>query len=144
MPRSPVCVDACFVVALVTSEVHSGRALAAWADWTREDVEAIAPRLLPYEVTSALRRKAVRGVMASRDARRSLKEALSLDVELLDPPELSLLAFDLAERLGQPATYDAHYLALAEMAGAELWTADQRLYRAVRQEIPAIRWLGDQ
>lgn len=36
-------------------------------------------------------------------------------------------ALDLAERLSLSATYDAHYLALAEWLGAEFWTADQRL-----------------
>ncbi len=142
MPISAVCVDASFVVALVTSEAHSARALAMWAEWMREDVEVVSPMLLRYEVTSALRRKAVRGVMSSQDARRSLKEALSLDIELLDPLHLSLRAFDLAARLDQPATYDAHYLALAEMAGAELWTADQRLCRAAQHVDLAIRWLG--
>lgn len=143
MPISPVCVDASFVVALVTSEVHSERALARWAEWMREDVEVVTPMLLHYEVTSALRRKVVRGVMSSRDARRSLKEALSLDIELLDPSGLSLRAFDLAARLGQPATYDAHYLALAEMAGAELWSCDQKLYNTVHRDC-AVRWVGGQ
>ena len=31
-----------------------------------------------------------------------------------------------------PATYDAHYLALAEWMDIELWTADMRLVKAIR------------
>jgi predicted nucleic acid-binding protein len=43
---------------------------------------------------------------------------------------------------GQPR-YDAHYLALAEMMEGEFRTADERLYNAVRDDFPNIRWLGD-
>lgn len=143
MSRSPVCIDASLVVALVTAEAQSERALALWTEWMQGDVEVVAPVLLRYEVTSALRRKVVRGVMSTQDARRALEEALSLDIELLDPPQLSLRAFDLAGQLNRPATYDAHYLALTETVDGELWTADERLYNAIREGFPAIRWLGD-
>ncbi len=142
MTSSLVCVDASIIVALVTAEAQSARALALWAEWMRGDVQVIAPPLLRYEVTSALRRKVVRGVMSLPDARRALEEALSLDIKLLDPPELSLRAFDLAARFNLPAAYDAHYLALAEMLNAEFWTADEKLYNAVREDFPNIHWLG--
>lgn len=143
MPRSPVCVDANLVVALVTTEAQSKRALALWAEWMRSNARVIAPTLLRYEVTSALRRKGLREVLSAQDARRALEQALSLDIELLDPPTLSLCAFDLAARFNRPAAYDAHYLALAEILKAEFWTADERLYNAVREDFPHIHWLGD-
>ena len=143
MPRSPACVDANIVVGLVTTEAQSERALTLWAEWMRDNTRVIAPTLLRYEVTSALRRKALQGVMSAQDARRALEEALSLDIELLDPPSVSLHAFDLAERFNRPAAYDAHYLALTEMLGAEFWTADERLYNAVREHFPHVRLLGD-
>ena len=143
MSRSPVCVDANIVVGLVTTEAQSEKALALWTAWMSRNIEVIAPALLRYEVASALRRKVVRGVMSLQDARRALKEALSLDIELLDPPELPLSAFDLADRLNRPATYEAHYLALAEISEAEFWTADERLFNAVRERFPRIHWLGD-
>ena len=143
MPRSPACVDANIVVGLVTTEAQSERALTLWAEWMSDNTRVIAPALLRYEVTSALRRKALQGVLSIQDARRALEEALSLDIELLDPPSVSLHAFDLAERPNRPAAYDAHYLALTEMLGAEFWTADERLYNAVLEHFPHIRLLGD-
>ena len=143
MPRLPVCVDANIVVALVTTETQSEKALALWAEWMRGGVQVVAPALLRYEVTSALRRKVVRGAMSLQDARRALEETLALDIELLDPSELSPRALDLAARFNRPAAYDAHYLALAEMMEGEFWTADERLYNAVRDDFPRIRWLGD-
>lgn len=143
MPNSPVCVDASIVVALVTPESQSEQALALWAVWMSRDVEVIAPHLLRYEVASALWRKAARGLMQIEDARQALSVALSLDITFLDPPELPLRAFDLADRLNRPTTYDMCYLALTEIVGGEFWTADERLFNAVRETFPAIHWLDE-
>lgn len=35
------------------------------------------------------------------------------------------------------------YLALTEIVGGEFWTADERLYNAIREAFPVIRWLGE-
>ncbi len=50
---------------------------------------------------------------------------------------------ELAERFRRPATYDPHYLALAEREGCEFWTADERLWNAVKADLPWVRWLGE-
>ena len=42
----------------------------------------------------------------------------------------------------QPLT-DAHYLALAESVNCELWTADERFYRAASPTVDNVRWVGD-
>ncbi len=143
MPKSPVCVDASLVVALVTPKSQSERALALWTAWMSRDAEVVAPPLLRYEVASALWRKVVRGRMQAEDARRALEVALSLDIAFLDPPELPLRAFDLASRLNRSTTYDMCYLALTDIVGGEFWTADERLYNAVRDTFPVIHWLGE-
>jgi predicted nucleic acid-binding protein len=143
MPRLAICVDANVVVALVTAERFSRAAFALWQELTRRDWQAVAPSLLRYEVTSALRRKVVRGTMDLEDTRRALREALALDIDYLDPPDLSLRAFDLADCFQQPATYDMHYLALANHLGCAFWTADERLYNAIHVDFPDARWLGE-
>lgn len=143
MPNLPVCVDASLVVALVTPESQSGRALSLWASWMDSDREVVAPYLLRYEVTSALWRKVVRGLMHAEDARQALEAVLSLDIQFLDPPEFPLRAFDLAARLNRSTTHDMFYLALTEIVGGEFWTADERLYNAIREAFPVIRWLGE-
>lgn len=143
MPGSPVCVDANIAVKLVIPEPDRPLALALWEKWLDEDREIIAPYLFSFEVTSAIWRKAQRGLMSVAEAREAVHAALMLGVRLLHPPGLSLRAFDLAARFYRPAAYDAHYLALAEMTEGEFWTADERLYNAVREDFPNIRWLGD-
>ncbi len=66
-----------------------------------------------------------------------------LAVQLMQPPGLHRRAWELARHFGRPAAYDAHYLALAEMKGCPLWTADKRLFNAVRAELDWVHWLGN-
>jgi len=143
MPRSPVCVDANIVVKLLVPEPERPLALALWEKWLHEDREIVAPYLFSFEVTSAIWRKVQRRLMTVEEAREAVRGALALGVRLLHPPNISLRAFDLAARFNRPAAYDAHYLALAEMVQGEFWTADERLYNAIREDFPDIRWLGN-
>ena len=41
------------------------------------------------------------------------------------------------------AACDAHYLALAKSVGCELWTADERSYRAASPGIDNVHWIGE-
>ena len=143
MPRSPVCVDANIAIKLVAPEPDRPLALALWEQWLNDNREIVAPYLFSFEVTSAIWQKARRKLMSVDDAREAIQGVLALGVRLLHPPNISLRAFDLAARFNRPAAYDTHYLALTEMLEAEFWTADERLYNAVRQDFPHIHWLGD-
>jgi len=66
-----------------------------------------------------------------------------LGVRLLYPAGLHQRAWELARRYNRPQAYDSHYLALAEILGLELWTADERLYNAVHHDLLWVKWLGD-
>ncbi len=52
-------------------------------------------------------------------------------------------AIELAEQYSLPATYDAHYLALAERNQCEYWTADTRLWNAIAGKLNWVYLLGD-
>ena len=54
---------------------------------------------------------------------------------------LSTRALELALRSKRPASYDAHYLALAEYLGCELWTADERLWNATHTAHDTLAWV---
>ena len=51
--------------------------------------------------------------------------------------------WELAQQYDRPTAYDASYLALAESAGCELWTADGRLVKAVGETLPWLKTLRD-
>jgi predicted nucleic acid-binding protein len=48
-----------------------------------------------------------------------------------DPPGLTEGAWRLADELGWAKTYDAHYVALAQMLCCKLVTLDERLHRGL-------------
>jgi predicted nucleic acid-binding protein len=145
MKSNCVVVDASIALKWVLDEADSSTALAMLADWTNNGVEILAPALLAYEVTNALYRRVGRGVIPSEDARRGLKRVIftSLELEFFQDADFSIRAMELAQYFGLPATYDAHYLALAESKGCELWTADERMWNSISGKLPWVRWITD-
>jgi predicted nucleic acid-binding protein len=142
MIGSWVCVDANLVIKLVVEEAHSREARALWQSWQSNNVKISAPPLLRYELTSVLRKHITRGLRTLPESRQALQLALAFNIQYLEPVDFHLRAFELAERLGRPAAYDTHYLALAEHLGCDFWTADERLVNGVQSMLPWVKWLG--
>jgi predicted nucleic acid-binding protein len=96
----------------------------------------VAPALLNYEVANALYRYEKAGELTQEEVQQALDTVLALPIQLIGDHALHVEAVLLARRAGLPATYDAHYLALAERLGAEFWTADRKLVRQVGAALP--------
>jgi len=129
------------VIKLVVEETYSDQARTLWRAWQSEDYQISAPPLLKYEITSVLRKYVSRGLRTLQESRQALQLALAFNIQYLEPVDFHLRAFELADRLGRPAAYDTHYLALAEHLGCEFWTADERLVNAVHGVLPWVKWL---
>jgi len=142
MNKSLVCADAGILIKLVVAEEDSDRADTLWEQWKEDGVKVVSPGLLLFELTSVLRKKVHRGLLSPEEGERAFDTVHRLPVQVLTPPDLHRRAWELAARFNRPAAYDAHYLALAEMLNCEFWTADQRLFNAVGDELPWVHWLG--
>jgi len=138
-----ICVDASVAAKWVLAEEHSARALALFYDSAAAREPVVIPPLLPLEVTNIIRQRVRRGTLTVDDAEHALEEFLTFPLTLTTSPSPHTEALRLANQHNLPAAYDAYYLALAETAGAVLWTADQRLLRAVGTILPFVRWIGD-
>jgi predicted nucleic acid-binding protein len=141
MPDSPVCVDASLVVRLVLSAAPEGPVARLWQGWYEAGRPVVAPALLYYEVSNALHRYVVLGELLPEEAADALDAALAIEITLYSARDLHRRALQLAASLELPAAYDAHYLALAERLGADFWTADHRLVRAVQDALPWVHAL---
>lgn len=142
MPNSsPVCCDANLVVRLVT-RANDETIRPMWLQWRREGRSIVAPRLLRYEVVNAIHRLRLARKLDDVSAPAVLRAAVALPIQFSDDDNMHDHTLDLAYRLGLPASYDAHYLALAERLGVELWTADERLYNSVRHQLSWVRLAG--
>lgn len=91
----------------------------------QEETALYVPHLWLAEVSTGIRKSAVRANLSLESALLALETALSLPVEVVsEDGALCLQAYRWAERLGQMAVYDAIYLALAERLDALFYTAD--------------------
>jgi predicted nucleic acid-binding protein len=101
--------------------------------------------LWEYECLSGFHRAVQLGVLHPQEATEMMNDLLALEIERVAPTvENHLAAFRWAERLGQSKVYDAQYVALAEHLKAELWSADQRLVTALKnQGVPWAHWIGE-
>jgi predicted nucleic acid-binding protein len=135
-------VDASVAAMWVLPEPGAERALERAAQWADEGIHVVAPCFLLAELTNALYRRVARREATLEEMIEALDVALGFGIELREEPELAVRAMELAGALGQPTTYDCHYLALAERYEAELWTGDRRFFNAVHEAHPRVRWVS--
>jgi predicted nucleic acid-binding protein len=64
---------------------------------------------------------------------------LDFAMQLATPSGLYELALRLAQDYDRPAVYDMPYVALAQIAGCDLWTADRRLINALNGRLPFVK-----
>ena len=138
-----VVVDASVAFKWLVEEEHSDKATALARLWDDEGARLAAPHLMVFEVANALHRRVARGDFAVDVAAGLMEDLMSIGIAFHHAPDLHRRALELASEFQQAAVYDAHYLALAESLGCELWTADQRFQRAVRARTADVHWLGE-
>ncbi|MCY4625929.1 MAG: type II toxin-antitoxin system VapC family toxin [Chloroflexi bacterium] len=126
-------------------EEDSDRARATLATWRRQGARLAAPYFMVAEVANALHRRVHESTLDADEASSLMDDLLSpeLRLELHAPPGIHQRGMALARQLRQPAVYDCIYLALAEALDGELWTADERFYRAASLQFSNVRWLGE-
>jgi predicted nucleic acid-binding protein len=136
---SAACVDASLIVRLiVTPDEQKLRSL--WEQWSQEHWDLAAPTLIHFEVVNALYQYERHGRLSSNAVTEGIEASTKLPIRLYSDADLNLHALQLARRFGLPACYDAHYMALAERFGVELWTCDERLVKKVGADFSLIRF----
>ncbi len=132
------CVDAGIVVRAVVTTGHPA-VRQVWRDFAAAGADLVAPLLLRYEVTNVVHRLRRAGEVDEETAAKALDRMLNLPIDCYDDLDLYGRAVDLAAKFSLPASYDAHYLALAERLGVDLWTTDRRLAAAVGGQLSWVR-----
>ena len=138
-----VVVDVSWAFKWLVEEENSDRATALTRLWDEQGTQPAAPPLMPIEVANALHRRVLRGDLTVVVAADLMQDLMSLGVAFHAKPNLHSRALELASLLNQGPVYDAHYLALAESLGCEVWTADRRFYRAGSSGVDKVRWIGE-
>ncbi len=140
-----VVVDTSIVIKWVLSEPDTHAAEMLLINWSSKKVTVLAPTLLAYEVANVLYQNVRKGTISQERAKEALAEILNMGM-VLDSSQISDIgrrSIELSKQFGLPATYDAHYLALAEREGCELWTADTRMWKAIHTNLTWVHNLSE-
>jgi predicted nucleic acid-binding protein len=98
----------------------------------RPEHQLVAPTLLRSQLLTLLYQAVRRDEISKRDADRSLDYVRGLRIRLLGDRVLQSTAWQIADRLGWPDTFDAEYVALTQLQADALITLDRGLARAVK------------
>jgi predicted nucleic acid-binding protein len=93
----------------------------------------VAPALMWSEARSAIREQLWRGEITNDDAEATHTRLEDCPIEQRSPANLGARAWDVARELGWAKTYDAEYVALAQILGCKLMTLDKRLQRGTQR-----------
>jgi len=126
-------VDASLALRWVLRDEKDARADALLHQWA---ISLLSCWLRPY--FCALYLSVRRQRLTLEEAKLALEAIMHIGVEVTEPVELYPRSLGLAAGSGLTNAYDAQYVALAEIEGCELWTADERLAGAMK---PSPSWL---
>ena len=136
-----VCLDASFVVSMLSPDEFTEQANGLWRTWTESEARVIAPPIILWRVTSLLRERVHRGILSADDGEIAFRGFLEMPIEIVEPPDLVERAWRLAHDFNRPDAYDAFYVALAQVEDCDLWTGDKRMFNSFR--LPNLRLLGE-
>ena len=138
-----ICIDASIAAKWVLTEEFSDAALDLANECLDQGRPLIAPPLIQAEVANTLRQVMIKHAVSLRQVLLLYRGFAMYPISFVAPPRLYEDALQIAERFGLPAAYDSQYVALAQMVGCSLWTADRRLLNALGNRLPFVRWIGD-
>jgi predicted nucleic acid-binding protein len=116
----PLVMDASAVLVMLLDPAGNGQEIYEAV----RDSELLAPTVLPYEVFNVLRRRWSAGMLSEGDAQRALDAFEELEIDLWQWLTLRDRVWGLK---GSITTYDAAYIALAQLLDCPLVTADAKL-----------------
>jgi predicted nucleic acid-binding protein len=103
-------------------------------------IQPVSPALWAHETTSVLSRMVHFGQITETEGQQALEQLASLGVQLFTPSfEQNLAAFEWTIKLKRAAGFDSYYLTLAQSLECAFWTADRRLFNALKDE--QFQWL---
>lgn len=123
-------------------ELETEQAIQMLADFIDGRIELISPTLFAYEIVNAVHIAVVKERIPEKEGLDAINDILSVGIRLIDFTEFVESTFNRAQGYKRSA-YDCAYLSLAEREGCPMFTADKRLFNALKDKVKYIKWVGD-
>ena len=109
------------------------------------EVQPVAPALWIYETTSTISKAVHFEQLTNNEGRQALEQVEALRVRLFVPDlEQNRMAYDWTRRLNRASACDSFYLALAQALECDFWTADRKLFNALRDvQLKWLHWIEE-
>ena len=111
-------------------------------DYGDGKIAIMAPKLFLVEIGNAFNVAVMRTRLEEENALTDFQEILELDIPLIEYTDFLLSAWKFA-RAHNRSVYDSVYVVTAQHLDCGFYTGDKRLYNALRDKIPLIKWIGD-
>jgi predicted nucleic acid-binding protein len=85
----------------------------------------------------------LRQELTADEAQRAFASLRALPIKTKHSAKQRERAWEIAREFKFPTVYDATYLALADLGQCEFWTADEKLFKRVRDRLTFVQWLGN-
>lgn len=135
--------DSGILIASVFPETLTPQARQLLKQWQTDNITLHAPTLLRYEVAAVSRKAVYQGRVTAEEGLRARNRLMSYPITFHLDDDLLKRGYELAEKYNRPTAYDSQYLAVAEHLSCDFWTADERMFNAVKEKFPGIHWLGE-
>jgi predicted nucleic acid-binding protein len=132
-----------FIASVFPDERLSLQATKIIDDFQESKISFAAPYLLAYELIAVTRKAVYQARITAEEGTRIRDILLRYPIDFHYDESLLKRAYELATEHNRPVAYDAQYLALMERLSCDFWTADERLYNAVKDKLASVKWLGN-
>jgi len=121
------------------TEADADKAGQIWEVYEQGRISFVLPVFWDYEVVNVINRAVNRGDLSEEEGKEAVALLLAVQAEKVPLPS-GQESYNLARRYRR-SVYDSFYLSLAEARGYLFYTADERLYNAVKDNLSFVRWL---
>lgn len=111
-------------------------------DYGNGKIAITAPKLFLVEIGNAFNVAVMRTRLKEEKALTYFQEILEISIPLIDYTDFLLSAWKFAREHNR-SVYDSVYVVTAQHLDCELYTADKRLYNALKDKFSYVRWIGE-
>lgn len=110
-------------------------------DFLSGALDLLTPTLFDYEIANALKVAVIKGRLSRDEAITALDDFQHYTIQRFEFRRIQIVAFRLAYQY-QRSVYDSAYMALAQSEGVWFYTGETRLFNAIGNAFPRLKWIG--